>query len=98
MKRALNEYVILGLNTTIPFHKAILKNKNFVEGDLHTHFIDEHKKGIEKEMENVIIEDLERVSRLKSTFMPAKKIAAISSAVGSYLTNTKTQKIHKNRR
>ncbi|WP_409199567.1 acetyl-CoA carboxylase biotin carboxylase subunit [Methanobrevibacter sp. DSM 116169] len=97
MKRALNEYIILGVKTTIPFHKAIMKNENFLQGDLHTHFIDEHKKGIDKEMENVILEDLERVSRLKSTFMPAKKIAAISSAVGSYLTNAKTQQINKKR-
>ena len=36
-------------------------------------------------MVNVIAEDLEYVNKLKSTFMPAKKIAAISAAVGSYL-------------
>ena len=29
--------------------------------------------------------------KLKSTFMPAKKIAAISAAVGSYLTDAKQQ-------
>ena len=51
---------------------------------MNTHFIDTYKKGIEAEMENVIAEDLEYVNKLKSTFMPAKKIAAISAAVGSY--------------
>ena len=84
MKRALSEYIILGIKTTIPFHKAILRNPNFISGDLNTHFIDTYKKGIEAEMENVIAEDLEYVNKLKSTFMPAKKIAAISAAVGSY--------------
>ena len=84
MKRALSEYIILGVKTTIPFHKAVLRNPNFIKGDLNTHFIDTYKKGIEKEMDNVIAEDLEYVNRLKSTFMPGKKIAAISAAVGTY--------------
>lgn len=95
MKRALSEYIILGVKTTIPFHKAILRNPHFLEGDLHTHFVDEHKKGIDDEMKNVIAEDLERVNRLKSTFMPGKKIAAISAGVGSYLTNAKAQQLKK---
>ena len=97
MRRALDEYIVLGVNTTIPFHKAVLKNQNFIDGDLHTHFIDEHKKGIEKEMEAVIAEDFERINRLKSTFMPGKKIAAISSAVGSYLNTSKAQQMKKQR-
>ena len=89
MKRALSEYIILGVETTIPFHKAVLRNPNFLSGDLNTHFIDTHKKGIEEEMVNVIAEDLEYVNKLKSTFMPAKKIAAISAAVGTHVTITK---------
>ena len=95
MKRALSEYIILGVKTTIPFHKAILRNPNFISGDLNTHFIDQHKKGIEQEMENVIIEDTEIVNKLKSTFMPGKKIAAISAAVGSYQNAVKSQKMQK---
>ena len=46
-------------------------------------------------MDNVIAEDLEYVNRLKSTFMPGKKIAAISAAVGSYLNTAKTQQMQK---
>ena len=84
MKRALSEYIILGVKTTIPFHKAILRNPDFISGNLNTHFIDTYKKGIELEMDNIIAEDVEYVNRLKSTFMPGKKIAAISAAVGSY--------------
>lgn len=83
MKRTLSEYIILGVKTTIPFHKAIMRNKSFLAGDLNTHFVDEHKKGIEEEMEKVILENLETVNRMKSTFMPGKKIA-ISSTVGPY--------------
>ncbi|GAA5819692.1 MAG: acetyl-CoA carboxylase biotin carboxylase subunit [Methanobrevibacter sp. CfCl-M3] len=93
MKRALGEYIILGVKTTIPFHKAIMLNENFINGDLHTHFVDKHRKGINDEMEKIILKDLERMNRLKSTFTSPKKIAAISAAVGSYLTNTKTRNI-----
>ena len=95
MRRALSEYIILGVKTTIPFHKAILRNPNFIKGDLNTHFIDMYKKGIDEEIEKVIARDLEIENKLKSTFMPAKKIAAISSAVGSYLNSAKNQQMAK---
>jgi len=42
--RALNEFEIEGIRTTIPFHKRILANRKFVEGDIHTHFIEEEFK------------------------------------------------------
>ena len=32
---------------------------------------------------------------MKSTFMPSKKIAAISAAVGSYLNTAKNQQMNK---
>ena len=89
MQRALKEYVILGVRTTIPFHKAILRNPNFLSGDLNTHFIDQHKKEIDIEMVNVIEEDAEYINKLKSTFMPSKKMAAISAAVGVYQNEIK---------
>lgn len=95
MKRALREYIILGVKTTIPFHKAVLRNPNFISGDLNTHFIDTYKKGIEEEMLNVIQEDMDYENRLKSTFMPAKKIAAISAAVGSYQNVIKHKQMQK---
>ena len=95
MRRALSEYIILGVRTTIPFHKAILRNPNFINGDLNTHFIDQYKKGIESEMIHVIEEELEKVNKLKSTFMPGKKIAAISAAVGSYLNTSMAKQMEK---
>ena len=39
--RALDEFTIDGISTTIPFHKKILSSKNFQEGKIHTHFIEE---------------------------------------------------------
>ncbi|MDR2830635.1 MAG: acetyl-CoA carboxylase biotin carboxylase subunit [Methanobrevibacter sp.] len=93
MKRALGEYIILGVKTTIPFHKAIMQNENFIKGDLNTHFVDDHRKGIDDEMKKIILKDLKRINRLKSTFTSTKKIAAISTAISSYLNdNTKTKR------
>ena len=43
----------------------------------------------------LIEEDLETVNRMKSTFMPGKKVAAISTAVGTYFTAAKSQQLNK---
>lgn len=39
MNRALNEFIIEGIYTTIPLHKKIMCNKNFLKGDYNTKFI-----------------------------------------------------------
>jgi acetyl-CoA carboxylase biotin carboxylase subunit len=39
--RALEEFRVEGIKTTIPFYKKIIKNKNFIAGNIHTHFIEE---------------------------------------------------------
>ncbi len=39
--RALDEFKIEGIKTTIPFYKKIVQSKNFIEGNIHTHFIEE---------------------------------------------------------
>ena len=40
MRRALDEFVIEGIKTTIPFHQRVLGNKDFIEGKIDTGFID----------------------------------------------------------
>ena len=40
MKRALREYKILGIKTTIPFHLRVLQNNTFLKGNYDTTFID----------------------------------------------------------
>ena len=40
MKRALSEFVIEGVHTTIPFHLKLLNNKKFVEGEFNTKFLE----------------------------------------------------------
>lgn len=43
MGKALNEYVISGVQTNIPFHKAVMQNTRFRSGEFDTHFIQEEK-------------------------------------------------------
>ena len=39
-RRALDEFVIEGIETTIPFHKRVLANDAFIAGDVTTDFIE----------------------------------------------------------
>jgi acetyl-CoA carboxylase biotin carboxylase subunit len=40
MKRALDEFIIEGVNTTIPFHKKVLNNQDFIDGNFNTQFLE----------------------------------------------------------
>lgn len=42
MKRSLDEFVIEGIFTTIPFHRLIMDHDVFVKGDFNTNFLEEH--------------------------------------------------------
>lgn len=41
MRRALEEYQVLGIKTTIPFYQRVMENPAFVAGNVTTSFIDE---------------------------------------------------------
>jgi len=43
MERALDEFEIKGIQTTIPFFKKIFKHKDFQTGDIDTHFLESSK-------------------------------------------------------
>ncbi len=40
MRRALDEYVIEGVKTTIPLHREIVRHPRFISGDVHTSFLE----------------------------------------------------------
>lgn len=42
MKRALSEFVIEGVKTTIPFHLKLLDHEKFVDGDFNTKFLERY--------------------------------------------------------
>jgi len=78
MKRALYEYIIVGVKTNIPFHKAVMANPRFVSGDFGTHFIDR---------ETTLMEDMKRImehekpleEKLSEIFDDTRRIAAIAA-------------------
>jgi pyruvate carboxylase subunit A len=78
MRRALYEYIIVGVKTNIPFHKAVMENPRFVKGDLATHFLD---------METTLLQDMKRImerekpleEKLSEVFDERKRTAAISA-------------------
>lgn len=41
MQRALDEYIIEGIKTTIPFHQQLMKDENFRKGDFTTKFMED---------------------------------------------------------
>ncbi|MGY8951922.1 MAG: acetyl-CoA carboxylase biotin carboxylase subunit, partial [Flavobacteriales bacterium] len=41
MKRALGEYIVEGVKTTIPFHQKLMENEQFNKGDFTTKFLEE---------------------------------------------------------
>lgn len=84
MKRALYEYIIVGPKTNIPFHKAVLSNQTFIEGNLSTHFIEEQKI-ILHEIAKIISQEKSLQERLAGIFKQEVKITAATVAVKKYL-------------
>ena len=48
MKRALTEFYVAPIKTTIPFHLKLMDNTSFLKGDISTHFVQEMIKEEEK--------------------------------------------------
>jgi acetyl-CoA carboxylase, biotin carboxylase subunit len=42
MKRALSEFVVEGVHTTIPFHLRVLEHETFVDGEFNTKFLEKY--------------------------------------------------------
>lgn len=42
MQRALHEFIVEGVATTIPFHKKVMQNESFRRGEIGTNFVEEY--------------------------------------------------------
>jgi len=40
MQRCLDECVVEGISTTVPFHRRVLADERFIRGDMNTGFVD----------------------------------------------------------
>ncbi|MCX7912204.1 MAG: hypothetical protein N2506_04510 [Dehalococcoidales bacterium] len=80
MRRALYEYVIVGLRTNIPFHKAVMENPRYVKGELSTHFLETETTLLE-DMKKIIEREKPLEEKLSQIFDERKKAAAIAAAI-----------------
>lgn len=47
MRRALDEFIIEGIKTTIPFHQKVLNNPDFINGNFNTNFLEKNNQAVE---------------------------------------------------
>lgn len=78
MQRALYEYIIAGVKTNIPFHKAVMENPRYIEGELSTHFI-ENETTLLDDMKKIIERENPLQEKLTKIFDDAKKVAAMAA-------------------
>jgi pyruvate carboxylase subunit A len=83
MDRALYEYIIVGVITNIPFHKAVMRDKEFRKGNYNTHFVQE--RNIVASVEKIVKDEKEKRDSLAAAFgVEDAKMAAISAAIAAY--------------
>jgi acetyl-CoA carboxylase biotin carboxylase subunit len=97
MGRALDEYVISGITTTIPFHKRIMKHPSFITGDISTHFIAEEMESLYAD-EDIPFDALEQLAVLACThrFLSEQKERAMTDEAGRKPSNWKTMSRYRN--
>ena len=78
MRRALYEYVIVGVKTNIPFHMAVMENPRYVEGKLDTGFLD-REIGLLQDIKRILEMGYSLGEKLPQAFSEKKKIAAIAA-------------------
>jgi acetyl-CoA carboxylase biotin carboxylase subunit len=75
MLRAIDEYEIYGVQTTLPFGRFVLEHESFVSGNFNTHFVQNFYK---PELIKVGKEDERKVAALVAGHILAKKKAEIA--------------------
>jgi acetyl/propionyl-CoA carboxylase alpha subunit len=51
MRRALDEYRIIGIKSTIPFHQELMNNTQFIAGQFDTTFVEQGFTLVERKLE-----------------------------------------------
>ena len=78
MKRALEEFIIEGVDTTVPFHKVVLDCNEFMKGETTTNFI----------LKNNIMDKLVK-SKVKKSLSKKEKLLIVTTAVSQYMSECK---------
>jgi pyruvate carboxylase subunit A len=82
MRRALYEYVIVGVTTNIPFQRAVMENPRFVKREIGTGFIEEETTLIE-DMKSILAREQVLGDKLPLKSANKAKIAAVAASVVS---------------
>ncbi len=45
-RRALDEFIVVGIPTTVPFHQAVVETEAFASGDIYTDFMERHMSSV----------------------------------------------------
>ncbi|MEM3618055.1 MAG: acetyl-CoA carboxylase biotin carboxylase subunit [Candidatus Bathyarchaeia archaeon] len=77
MRNALDEFMIEGVKTTIPLHKRIMEDEDFLRGDIHINFVDER---IEKLLPKKALTE-EEIAALTAVLANQKAEAKIKALV-----------------
>ena len=85
MRRAISEYVITGIETTLMFGDFVMQHPAFIEGKFDTHFIQHYFTGTELDAPELLLEDQELLAMAAVQFFQqgGKSDAIVSEAVGS---------------
>jgi acetyl-CoA carboxylase biotin carboxylase subunit len=78
MRRALEEYRILGVKTNIPFHQTIMDSHRFIAGSFDTRFVEERFSMNENDHEEA--EDLTKIAAVLAT-MVAHRESQLASQI-----------------
>jgi pyruvate carboxylase subunit A len=93
MQRALYEYVIVGIQTNIPFHKAVMANPRFVKGELETHFI-ERETTLLDDMKTILEQERPLDRKLSLVSGDKTRIAAMAAVAAVTQMALKAQSIN----
>jgi len=83
MRRALREYTINGVKTTIPFHLAVLHNRDFVKGNVTTSFIEQ--QNILEKLHDYVAEDTKELAE-------QEKLLIVNTVVSKFRENKQRQR------
>jgi acetyl-CoA carboxylase biotin carboxylase subunit len=96
MLRALEEYVIEGIETTIPFHIWVMRDENFRRGTFNTAYIDDHYSATAGEERRKVPVEVALVAaaidRLESGNRSRSKSAPVASRWKSEFTFSRGRK------
>jgi acetyl-CoA carboxylase biotin carboxylase subunit len=82
MRRALREYEVAGIKTTLPFFREVMDDEEFLEGKLDTAFIGRFSERRKDTVVDRILTDLAAIAAVCSTSVRTNATAAPSSRNG----------------